>query len=814
MAQKKPTTVSGKVVDENDLPKANVNVTILGRRSGVRSNDSGMFTIKVPSDRQFALEYTYTGYKTQTISYYLNEGENEKVVVQMEIGSNNSLAEVKVRANKTTTGSLVYISNPKELAALNPSPNQSIESLIKIFATSSNELSNNYNVRGGSYDENLIYVNDFEIFRPYLVRSGQQEGLSFINPELTKNVSFYNGGFEARYGDKMSSVLDVTYETPKRFGGSAYVGLLEQGLSLRGISNNEKFTYLFGVRNRSNSNLLSSQEVKGNYVPSSNDLQTLLTYKINQRWQTELLINLSKSSFDLSPEESNQETSVFSPLYTQSLGLRTVYEGKESDGYSTNMIGLSFINKVDSNLTLKYMLSRFQNIEEENVDIIGAYQLGERDIDRNSPTFGQISRTLAYGEYHNFSRNRLNIEVWNASHKGSLRKGKNFFQWGLTAEKYTITDKLKEWERTDSLAYTLPYNPGGSLKLTRYINSTSDLDVTRFSGFAQDNLRLTNEIYLNAGIRFNYNSLNKQFFVSPRVGINYAPFGKNVAYRLSIGAYDQPPFYRELRQQDGVVNPNVLAQRSWQVSAGMDYNFKWNGRPFRLNAEAYYKSMTDVVPYDIDNVRIRYFGKNNAKAYSTGLELRLFGELVKDAESWISLGFNRTREDIEGDVFKQYYDSAGAPVTSPNQLIKDSANVELGYLRRPSDRLINFGMFFQDYLSTNKNSKVYLNFLYGTDLPYNIPGSIKYRNALAINAYWRIDIGFSFLLMDSEKSNRRSHNPFRGFDNIWASIEVFNLIDKRNTISYQLIKDFSNTVYTIPNSLTPRLLNFKLIARW
>jgi hypothetical protein len=810
-AQKKGATVTGRVVDENNAPFVGVNVTILGKQSGIATKDSGKFSLKVAAEKRFAIEFSYAGYKTVLQNFYLLEGETEVVEIVMEPGD-NKLVDVVVKNRPRNVASKIEITNAKLNSSLNPSPVNSIESLVKIFAQSNNELTNNYNVRGGNFDENLIYVNDFEIFRPYLIRNGQQEGLSFINPELTRTVEFYNGGFSAKYGDKMSSVLDVKYEQPKNNGGSVFLSLLEQGFSLHGVSNNDRFTYLLGARNRSNRNLLSSQEVKGNYVPSSSDIQALLTYRLSPKWNVELLMNYSRNSFDLSPEESNQETSVFSPLFSLSLGLQTFYEGQEKDGYQTNMFGLSIGKKVDSSLSYKFLLSRFQNVEEENIDIIGAYQLGERDIDRSSPTFGQISRTLAVGEYHVFSRNRLNIEVWNASFRGEWKKQQHVFSWGLTGEQYSISDKLKEWERTDSLGFTLPYRPGNPLNLTRYINSNTSLEVTRLSGFLQDNYSINKNLFLQAGVRFNYNNLNNEFFVSPRVGLSYTPTN-NMAFRLAVGSYNQPPFYRELRNLQGDVNKNVLSQKSWQVSGGWDFNFKYAGRPFRLNAEAYYKSMTDVVAYDIDNVRLRYFGQNNAKAYAAGVELRLFGELVKDAESWISIGLMETKEDLTGDRYKQYYNAAGNPI-APGDAIKDSAIIDVGYVRRPTDRFINFGMFFQDYLTTNKNSKVFLNFIYGSDLPYNIPGNARYRNALTINPYWRIDIGFSFLLLDTDKSKRRSHNPFRGFDNIWASFEVFNLIDKRNTISYQLIKDFNNTVYTIPNSLTPRLINLKLVARW
>jgi hypothetical protein len=291
---------------------------------------------------------------------------------------------------------------------------------------------------------------------------------------------------------------------------------------------------------------------------------------------------------------------------------------------------------------------------------------------------------------------------------------------------------------------------------------------------------------------------------------------KELVFKAAAGAYHQPPFYRELRRYDGTINTELLAQRSWQVVAGMDYQFKaWN-RPFRFSTEAYYKQMSRVVPYDIDNVRIRYFGENSAKAYATGIEMRIIGEWVKDAESWFSIGFMRTRENLDNDYYFNYYNKDGELITgsTEDQVPADSARVDVGWLRRPTDRLFTMGLFFQDYLSTNKNFKVHLNLLYGSNMPYNIPNSVKYRNALIIDPYIRADIGFSALLLDGEKTNRRSHSPFRNLENIWASLEIFNLLDRRNTISYLLIKDFSNTIYTIPNRLTPRLVNLKLLVRF
>jgi hypothetical protein len=818
-SQKKSAFVSGKVVDENENPLSNVSIVILGQSKGITTNDSGYFKIKVAAEKAFAIVFSYTGRKPEQKNFLLNENEEETVTIRLEKGD-NVLQEVIITDQRDRREAGLIRPNPKTIINL-PSAVTGVESLIKIFVGSNNELTSQYSVRGGSYDENLIYVNDFEIFRPYLVRSGQQEGLSFINPEMVRNINFYNGGFQAKYGDKMSSVLDIQYKKPKRFGGSAYVGILEQGLQFEGINKNSKFTYLLGVRNRSNRNLLSRQDTKGNYVPSSSDFQALLSYQFNKKWSAELLSNISQTKFTLIPESSLLTTSIFSPIFTASLGVRIDFEGREKDAYQTNMLGFSLINQVSKKLKLKWMASRFENDETENLDIIGSYLFGERDFDKSSATFGEIVNPLGAGIYQNWARNSLNIENWNLSHKGNYDQGKHSFQWGVGYDKTKINDKLDEWEFQDSAGYALPYNPN-LLRLSKVIKSSANLDINKFSGYIQDNILLgkdsAHSATLTAGVRFNYNSLNKEFLISPRIGASWKPdWKKDIIFRIAAGAYHQPPFYRELRRYNGTVNTNLQSQKSWQGVLGFDYNFKGiGGRAMRWTTEAYYKNMTDVVPYDIDNVRIRYFGENNAKAYAAGIEMRLHGELVEDAESWISLGIMKTSEDINGDNYYRYKNAAGEFITaqSTDQVVKDSVNFTVGWLRRPTDRRVTFGMYFSDYLPTNKNFKMYLNLLYGTNMPYNIPNAVRYRNAAVIEPYIRADIGFSALLVDDDRSKRRSHSPFRNFDNIWASLEVFNIIDRANTISYLFIKDFSNTTYLLPNRLTPRLLNFKIVARW
>lgn len=804
----KTATLTGKVVDENAKPLSGVSVEILGKQKGTVTNDSGLFKISVTPNKIAGIVFSYVGYVSVQKNITLSVGEAENITIKLK-RSTKDLTEVVVKDKRERRETGRVTIDPSK-ANVNPSPISGIEQLIKIFVGSNNELTSQYSVRGGSYDENLMYVNDFEVFRPYLVRNGQQEGLSFINPELTGGLKFYNGGFQSKYGDKMSSVLDITYKKPKAFGGSAYIGLLEQGFHVEGTDKKNKVSFLLGVRNRSNRNLLSSQATKGNYIPSSSDIQALITYAPNTKWQYEIFANTSATKFTLFPEESKLSSSVFSPFYTANFGLDIYFEGQEKDSYSTNFLGLSATHQPKKNLRLKWMLSRFNNNEKENIDITGAYLFGDRDFDKSSSTYGLISNPLGAGVFQNYARNTLDITVWDASHKGSLDKGKHFFQWGNTIQQQLVNDKLNEWEYNDSAGYSLPYT-GSSLQLNKVLKGTADFSITRINGYIQDNIQFkdSSDFTLQAGIRYNYNSLNKEFLISPRISFSYIPkkWKKDVVVKGAIGIYNQPPFYRELRRYDGTINKNLKAQKSWQTSFGLDYNFKMLERPARFTTEVYYKNMWDVVPYDIDNVRVRYFGENSAKAYAYGIETRLYGELVKDAESWISFGIMKTKENLNNDSYQQYtLDAQNKPV--------DSTTVDVGWLRRPTDRMFTFGMFFQDYLSTNKNVKLYLNTLYGSNLPYNIPNSVRYRNALVIEPYVRVDLGLSALLLDPEKSNRRSHSPFRNFESIWVSLEIFNLIDRANTISYLLVKDFQNNTFAMPNRLTPRMVNLKLVVKW
>lgn len=503
-------------------------------------------------------------------------------------------------------------------------------------------------------------------------------------------------------------------------------------------------------------------------------------------------------------------TAVFSPYFTANLGLDIFFAGQEKDRYKTGLVGLTWNQQLNKKLKLKWMLSSFSDVESQNYDITGDYLFGERDFDITSPDFGKIVNPLGVGSNQNFARDNLNIHLYNFTHKGYLNTENHFLQWGFSAELQTVNDQLHEWIYEDSVGYSLPYQPG-SLNLNYVVNGNNTLNIGRFTGFFQDNIsfKKNHDFTMQSGVRLNYNTFTHQLLFSPRIGVSWKPANskQDIIYKAAIGIYDQPPFYRELRAPDGTINPDVKAQQSFQATAGFDINFKSNEKPFRVSVEGYYKNLWNVNPYNINNVSIQYYATNNAKAYAVGVEGRLFANLVKDAESWISIGIMQTKEKISGASYYDYtLDSLNKPL--------DSTLVQQGWIRRPTDRLFTLGMFIQDYLSTNKNFKVYLNLIYGSNLPYSVPGSVKYRDALIIDPYIRADIGFSALLLDNDKSNRRSHNPFRKLENIWATLEIFNVIDRENTISYLFVKDFSNTTYAMPQRLTPRLVNLKLVTRF
>jgi hypothetical protein len=796
-------TVTGTVRDANGKPVELAAIRLLDAATGTNSDPKGHYKLEVPAGRRITILYSYVGSDVVRQYMTLTAGETRTIDVVLKVRTREITEVVKRGSRSNNEAGSVYILDPTHAneGAFTVDP---ISGVIKSLVGSRNELTSQYSVRGGNFDENLVYVNDFEIMRPFLVRSGQQEGLGFVNSDLVSNVNFSLGGFQARYGDKMSSVLDVTYKRPKKFAGTAMASLLGASLSLEGASKNEKFTYLFGARQKSNQYLLSAQQTKGVYNPSFTDIQAVLNYRFNPRWEIEAIGNYARNRFSLIPEESTTTFGVIDQAYQ----LRVFYNGSEIDQFDTRFAGLSVTHRPSQKLRLKLLASGFQTHEVETFDISGEYLLGALETDLGKESFGQIKYAIGTGIIQNYARNNLDVNVGTIAHRGSYEAGKHTILWGVDAQFTDISDKIHEWERRDSAGFNQPFDPNATLVMKHYLDSKADFSYVRYSGFLQDNFRIgsdTNHVNISAGVRFLESDLNQEFVVSPRLQATYKPLWKrDVLFKLAAGMYVQPPFYREMRDYDGVINKDLKSQKSLHIVAGTEHNFLWAGRPIKLTTEAYYKKLTDLVPYVYDDVRIRYSGKNDAVGYAYGAELRLYGELVKDATSWMSIGVMNTQEDITDD--KVVYKGVAG---------NDSATIYPGYGPRPTDQRFMFGLFLQDYLPHNKNFRVNLNLMYASGLPFYQPNAPRYGTLLRLPDYKRADIGFSALLLDAARKQRPRYSFFSNLESIWAGLEVFNLLGIQNTLSYTYIQDqTSGKTFAVPNHLTSRLLNVKLIVRF
>jgi hypothetical protein len=778
-------TINGVVKDEQGKPVDQATVAVEGTGIGTQTDTKGGYTLQVPAGKEISVVYNYLSYEVQKKSISLNAGEHHTIDIILKLSSHN-LDSVVVKADQSRyeAGS-VSINAAK--ANVMPSAIGGIEGIIATLVGSHNELTSQYSVRGGSYDENLIYVNDFEIYRPFLVQSGQQEGLSFINADLVQNVNFSVGGFQAKYGDKMSSVLDVTYKTPTHFAGSVEASLLGAALHLEGASKNQKLTYLIGARQKSDQYLLQSQPTKGVYNPSFTDIQALVKYRFNSRWEIEFIGNYARNRFTFYPQT---ETTSFG-VVNQAYQLDVFYTGGEIDQFDSHFGGVSATYHANERFKIKFLASGFQTKEQETYDINGEYLFGQLQTDASQANYGQINTYLGTGIIQDYTRDYLQASVGTVAIRGAYDGGKHFIQFGADATITSINDNLLEWERRDSAGYTQPYNPA-LLSMADYLKTTNSFNYTRLSGFVQDNFRPSSSSGFTAtgGVRYNYSFLNEELIISPRLQMAYKPQGeKDIVFRFATGLYAQPAFYKEMENMEGGVNQQLKAQKSYHIVLGTDYNFKLYNRPFKVTAEAYYKDLWDIDPYVYDNVQVRYTAKNDAVGYVYGGEVRLYGDLVKDATSWISIGLMKAR-----------------------QKLTDSASLFPGYFPLPSDQPFMLGMYFEDYLPTNKNFKMHLNLIYASGLPVGPPDSHLWQDDIRLPAYKRVDIGFSALLLDAARRQHPVHNIFGGIKSIWASLEVFDLLGIQNTLSYNWIQDqTSGKTFAVPNLLTSRLLNLKVI---
>lgn len=790
-------TIEGLVTDEEQQPLEFVSVALEGTTTGTTTNQQGYFRLRIPADTDYTLIFSYLGYETRKVQIHLQSGETRSFHIRMNMHA-TQLPGFEISERQVITSQ--YMKIDPRLAVIIPGPGSGIENLIKTMpgVTSTSELSSQYSVRGGNFDENLVYVNGIEIYRPFLVRSGQQEGLSFVNSNLVSNVMFSSGGFDAMYGDKMASVLDITYKTPEKFAGSVSMSLLEGSLHLEDARLNNRLTYLFGLRHKSNQYLLGTLDTQGDYKPEFTDIQGLVSYRFNPQWELSFLGNYSRNQYLFIPELQRTRFGTV----TEVRQFTVFFDGQETDRFLTALGALSLNYQPDDSRKFQLITSVFQTDETENFDIRGRYLLERVETDFGASDFGQPTGTpLGVGAFHNHARNYLNAIVWNIEHKGEVQTGNNTLRWGLKYQHEDIFDRLSEWSMVDSAGYSLPRTPSHQLLLQDTVNTRIYLQSNRVSGYVQNSwefVRPAARYIFTAGVRGSYWSFNEQFLWSPRATLLFKPvWAPRMVFRMSGGMYHQPPFYKELRDFEGNLNENIKAQESWQVVLGAEYNLQLWDRPFKYTTELYYKKFDNLIPYELDNVRIRYHATNTARGYGTGLDMKINGEFVPGIESWASLSVMQTREKIEGAY---YVDEHGEKIPH-------------GYMPRPTDQRFAFSLFFQDFLPRNPSYKVNLALVYGSGLPISPPTQSKFKNASYMPPYRRVDIGFSKQLIGTSTSFA-DHNPLRHIKSMWISAEVFNLLEINNTISYLWIRDVSNDFYAIPNYLTSRLINVKLVAEF
>jgi hypothetical protein len=663
-----------------------------------------------------------------------------------------------------------------------------------------------------------------EVYRPFLTRSGQQEGLSFINSDMVADIHFSAGGFNAKYGDKLSSVLDIRYRVPTRFGGSAYFSLLGAGLQLEGISKNRKFTWIMGLRQKSNQFLLDKLDTRGEYKPSFTDIQGLFSYQLTKKTEVALLGNFSQNKYRVYPTTRNTE---FGNI-NEALRFTVFFGGSEQDWYQTSQGALSFTTRINDKLKLKHTGSLFFTREQEFYDVLGEYFLDELERDLGSGDFGDVAFNRGVGAFLEHARNELEATVSAGEHRGYYVTGKNSLQWAVKVQHEEIRDELDEWVYRDSADFSIPHPPdvpgdttssyyNQQIVLNNVVKNNITLTSNRIHGFLQNTWTFDRTSF-TAGVRATYWDLNEEMNISPRISFSWKPeWNRRMVFRAATGFYYQPPFYREMRDLNGRINKDLQAQKSIHFVLGADYQFLAWGREFKLVSEAYYKLMDDLIPYKVDNTRIRYLAKNNASGYATGLDFRLNGEFVSGIESWASLSVMQTREDIEGDYYYEYYNSDGEriyPGYTLNDIPVDSNRIEPGMLPRPADQRVTFSMFFQDYLPKFPTYRMHMTLVFGTGLPFGPPGTDRYKDILRSPSYRRLDIGFSKIIIDEDKQNKSRFPVVRKFNSLSASLEIFNLLQISNTVSYTWITDVTGRQYGVPNYLTSRLINLRIQAKF
>ena len=801
MLAQKTTILKGTIKNKYNQPISEV--SIKSNKTGTVSDENGRYSIRIPLDKEVTVIFSHVSYKSIT-KKFTAKNRNQIRFSPTLILKTEQLEEVIIKDNKKNAQGITSIDVKKAQNVIGP--NAGVENVLMTLpgVNNNNELSTQYNVRGGNFDENLVYVNGMQVYRPFLIRSGQQEGLSFINSNMVQNINFSAGGFQAKYGDRLSSVLDITYRKPKETSTTIEASLLGASATFEAAFLNNKLTTITGVRYRDNSLFVNSKQTEVNFRPRFTDVQTYLTYEFSEKFILSFLGNFSLNNYNYQPlSRRTRFGTVANPLE-----LIVFYSGQEQDKYLTLFGALSSEYKVNKDFTLTTTLSRYNTQEEEYFDIAAAYNLGEVDANIGSQNFGEVQFSQGIGSQLNHARNDLDALITNAEIKASLKKENKQWDFGVKYQKENIKDRIREWEIIDSLGFSIrpphhsgnnqPYVPfEGPIVPFQNIREDNEVDINRFSGFVQFNKRTflnNHEVWYNLGVRLHNWSVNgngvsskNQTVVSPRAQFAIKPdWDKDMLFRVSGGWYYQPPSYRELRDFNGLLNVDVKAQQSIHIVGGMDYSFEMWNRPFKLTSEIYYKDLNDINAYTIDNVRIRYRADNVTQAYAYGLDLRLNGEFVPGSESWVSLGYLKTEENINNR----------------------------GYIARPTDQRIKFGVLFQDYVPNLPNLKAYLNLVFNTGLPGGSPAyADPYQFQERLRDYRRADLGISYVFVDANK--QYTNGWLANFKELTAGIELFNMFDIQNAITNTWVRDvYSKTQFGIPNFMTGRVLNIKMKMRF
>ena len=794
----KSSIIKGFVKDSDNNSIENVSVKF--GSTGTTTNSSGFYQIRIPLNTNISLEFSHVGFKSLTKEFFTKK-RNIIRFSPVLILENEVLEEVVIK-NETKDAQGITTFKAKDIERI-PGANSGIETLLMTMpgVSNNNELSTQYNVRGGNFDENLVYVNGIEIYRPFLVRSGQQEGLSFVNSTMVQNINFSAGGFQAKYGDKLSSVLDITYRKPTEFSATVKASLLGSSITVEDVFLDNALTAIVGVRYRDNSLFVNSKQIETNFKPRFTDVQTFLTYKKNEKLSLNFLGNFSLNTYDYQPVTRRTRFGTVS----DPLELIVFYDGQEKDTYLTAFGALSANYQVNDNLELTSTLSAFNTQEEEYFDIAASYNLGEVDSNIGSETFGDVTFSEGIGSQLNHSRNDLDALITNVQVKGTYKKNESQIDFGIKYQIEDIKDRIREWEIIDSVGFSVrplnlgfindqPYNPySGPIEPFQNIRAENKLSIKRLSGFFQYSKKGfigDHKVWWNLGVRghlwsvnANQNNSTSQFILSPRAQFAIKPnWDKDMLFRVSGGVYAQPPFYKELRNFKGEIIPNIKAQKSIHMVLGNDYSFTMWDRPFKLTTELYFKNLSNINPYSVDNVRIRYQANNNAKGYATGIDVRLNGEFVPGNESWVSLGILKTEENINNR----------------------------GYIARPSDQRFKLGILFQDYVPNLPDLKAYLNLVYNSGVPGGAPSyADPYNFQNRLRDYRRADLGVLYIFTDAKK--RFSSGFLSKFKEFTAGLELFNMFDIQNSITNTWVRDAATkNQFGVPNYLSGRILNLRI----